>query len=64
MQMLVLILGIFKIIRILFFISFLCMILPKIDDPYIKSDIFCLVNMALFATTNGFSTTINMALGP
>ena len=40
------------------------MILPKIDDPLIKSDIFCLINMALFATTNGFSTTINMALGP
>ena len=40
------------------------MVLPTIKDPYISSDIFCLVNMGLFALTNGYATSINMALGP
>lgn len=52
------------LIRLIFFVSFFSMITPTIDDPYMKSDIFALGNMALFALTNGFATSINMGLGP
>ena len=50
--------------RFTFFASFLLMILPNKSDPYIKSDIFCLLNMGLFAFLNGFSTSTNMELAP
>ena len=40
------------------------MIYPNVDDPYITSDIFCVCNMALFAFTNGWSTSANMSLAP
>jgi hypothetical protein len=37
---------------------------PTISAPYISSDLFCLVNMALFALTNGYATGINMSYAP
>lgn len=40
------------------------MIYPKKVDPIIQSDIFCLINMSIFALTNGYATTVNMALAP
>ena len=50
--------------RFAFFASFILMIYPTNDDPYITSDVFCLVNMGLFSLTNGFATSLNMALAP
>ena len=44
--------------------SFLLMILPNRENPYIKSDIFCILNMSVFAFLNGFSTSTNMELAP
>jgi hypothetical protein len=37
---------------------------PTISSPYISSDVFCLLNMALFALTNGYATGINMSFAP
>jgi len=51
-------------LRLIFFASFLSMILPTINDPYMSSDYFCLINMALFAISNGYNTSVNMVLAP
>jgi hypothetical protein len=40
------------------------MISPTKYEPYINSDVFCVVNMALFALTNGWATCANMILAP
>ena len=40
------------------------MIYPHKEHPYITSDLFCVINMALFALTNGWATSANMILAP
>jgi hypothetical protein len=40
------------------------MIYPNKEDPLIKSDVFCLINMLFFALTNGWATSVNMSLPP
>ena len=50
--------------RFVFFGTFILQCTPTISSPAISSDLFCLLNMALFALTNGYATGINMTLAP